>query len=105
MGLRLKKSRYERKEQMKKAIIIFFITVVLASCGPVAEVEKKNVMDETVTSRFVEIERTIDWEIVADRKTGVMYSVSMGGYNRGNFTLLVNEEGEPLIWDGMKGDD
>ena len=40
------------------------------------------------------------WMVVVDTKTGVMYSVSNGGYNHGTFTLLVDAEGKPLIYDG-----
>ena len=38
--------------------------------------------------------------VVADRDTKVMYAVSRGGYNCGNFTLLVDADGKPLLWDG-----
>lgn len=37
---------------------------------------------------------------VYHNKTKVMYVVSDVKYNRGTFTLLVDEEGNPLIWEG-----
>lgn len=40
---------------------------------------------------------------MADKETGVMYAVSNGGYNSGTFTLLVDENGKPLIWEDMRG--
>ncbi len=55
-------------------------------------------------SRFIEIERAIGWKIVADKETGVMYAVSDGGYSHGIFTLLVDENGKPMIWEDMKGE-
>ena len=51
-------------------------------------------------SRFMIIESNLNWEIYADRKTGVMYAVSTGARNSGNFTLLVDANGDPLIYEG-----
>ena len=78
---------------MKRIIAILLIALTLNGCG--AKVEK--VSDEE-TSRFILVELTERWEVVADKETGVMYSVSNGGYNQGVFTLLVDEDGNPLIW-------
>ena len=69
---------------MKKMIIILLMAMMLTGCG---------------ATRFIELERTNAWLIVADKETGVMYSVSDGGYNRGTFTLLVDENGKPLVWE------
>ena len=80
---------------MKKMIIILLIAIMLTGCG--ATVDRET---QSGTSRFMELERTDKWLIVADKETGVMYSVSNGGYNQGTFTLLVNENGKPLIWGG-----
>lgn len=35
----------------------------------------------------------------------VMYAVSGGAYNNGTFTLLVNPDGTPMLWEGPKGDE
>ena len=80
---------------MKKMIIILLMAIMLTGCG--AKVDKET---QSETSRFIELERTSRWMIVADKETGVMYSVSNGGYNAGTFTLLVDENGKPLIWEG-----
>lgn len=37
---------------------------------------------------------------VYHNKTKVMYVVSDVHYNRGTFTMLVDAEGKPLIWEG-----
>ena len=37
---------------------------------------------------------------MADKETGVMYAVSCGVYNNGTFTLLVDADGNPLIYKG-----
>lgn len=51
-------------------------------------------------SRFMEIENHFNWYIYADRETGVMYAVSAGAHNSGDFTLLVDANGDPLIYEG-----
>lgn len=79
---------------MKRMIIIVLMAIMLTGCGRTT-VDKET---QPETSRFMELERTGKWLIVADKETGVMYSVSNGGYNIGTFTLLVDENGKPLIW-------
>lgn len=51
-------------------------------------------------SMFVEIERGISYRIVYQEDTKVMYAVSSGNYNSGNFTLLVDENGNPMLYTG-----
>lgn len=81
---------------MKRMIIILLMAIMLTGCG-VTKVDRKS--EKVTTSRFIELEVTTEWKVVADKETGVMYAVSEGGYNRGTFTLLVDENGKPLIWD------
>lgn len=50
------------------------------------------------TSMFVLIEETQLWSVVYHRETKVMYVVSCGGYNSGNFTLLVDRFGKPMMY-------
>lgn len=38
------------------------------------------------------------YEVVYHRDTKVMYVVSRGNYNAGNFTLLVNPDGSPMLY-------
>ena len=83
---------------MKKMIAVLLLAIMLTGCGEVSPVEKAE--ESVEISRFIEIERAIGWKIVADKETGVMYAVSNGGYNTGNFTLLVDKNGNPLIWEG-----
>ena len=70
----------------------------IASLGGCATVKKAE--DMSADSRFVLGERTNMWRIVYDRDTKVMYEVSNGMYNLGNFTLLVDSDGKPLLWGG-----
>ena len=49
---------------------------------------------------FVEIERGGTYRIVYQKETKVMYAVSSSGYNAGTFTLLVDENGDPMLYKG-----
>ena len=80
-----------------KAIALIVAFLLLSGCA--ANVERAEPDPQNV-SMFVIVETTSRWYVVADRKTGVMYAVSQGSYNHGNFTLLVDAEGKPLIWRG-----
>ncbi len=81
---------------IKRVIAILIAVIMLTGCSKVTEAEKER-PDE---SRFAIVEVTGMWIIVADREEGVMYTVSHGTYNGGTFTLLVDKDGKPLIWDG-----
>ncbi len=83
---------------MKKVLAIVIVLLMLAGCAKVKEVKRSG--DESGESRFVKIEQTAIWRIVADKETRVMYAVSFGNYNCGTFTLLVDEDGKPLLWEG-----
>lgn len=88
---------------MKKVCILlaaFIFSIFLLAC----KTEKPGKNDPSKSSRFVTVDNTsLIYRIVADKETGVMYAVSIGGYNGGNFTLLVDREGKPLIWEGNDG--
>ena len=87
---------------MKRIIAIALLSVMIFLPGCVNTKVESASSEPVNTSMFVEVEQTLIWKIVADRKTGVMYAVSCGGYNSGNFTLLVDAEGKPLIYKGEK---
>lgn len=83
--------------RMKRMVIVMIImSLLVIGC---TKVEKAN-PEPVNQSRFMEVEHTGAWRIVADRETGVMYAVSLGAYNIGTFTLLVDADGNPLIYKG-----
>lgn len=90
---------------MKKRLLVLIfsgmlLSTVLTGCS-FAETEKiYNTESEDLKSMFVEVETAKAWKVVYDKETKVMYAVSDGNYNRGNFTLLVDENGNPKLWDG-----
>lgn len=89
---------------MKKiiAVALIFCMLLLCSCGSYSEVKTTYDIEseEAAPSMFVSVEDTLDWQIVYHKTTKVMYAVSQGGYNQGTFTLLVDENGDPLLWEG-----
>lgn len=63
--------------------------------------DRSGTMDDEVRvmrkSRFEVVESdNAYWMVVRDVQTGVLYAVSTGYYNKGNFTVLVDEDGKPL---------
>lgn len=78
-------------------ILILILLVLLVGCalgGLEAGTESET------ESMFIEIERRYDWYVVYHRDTKVMYTVSTGSYNRGTFTLMVDLDGNPLLYEG-----
>lgn len=82
-------------------IALVVLVAVLASCseGAVVEFEGKDAQN---TSMFIEVERTDLWRVVYHKDTKVMYVISYGVRNIGNFTVMVDRYGFPLIWGGGK---
>ena len=88
---------------MKHKILVMLIlsTMFLSGCSKTKTVSVQDIQNsDKDISRFMVVEKTWSWVIFADRKTKVMYAVSNGVYNGGNFTVLVDADGKPLLWDG-----
>ena len=81
-------------------LIVFAMIVLLTSCGTVVEDQTSDALEST--SMFVQVESTMLWKVVYHRETKVMYVISYGSYNSGDFTLLVNPDGTPMLYDGGK---
>ena len=90
---------------MKKIISLiistYFIVSILSGCGTHVQTTAEYRSQES-TSMFVEIENVVNfdggWIVVYHKHTKVMYVISRGDYNKGNFTLLVNPDGSPMIY-------
>lgn len=75
------------------AIAAATIAVSLACCGvSEAEAGQEN-MFETIQLNYSD-----DYYVVCHKETKAMYVVSDGYKNQGNFTVLVNPDGTPMIW-------
>ena len=84
---------------MKKFIALILIAISLMALTACATKRESEVV-QGEKSRMVYIEETGAYCIVYDRETKVMYAVSNSGYNCGNFTLLVDSNGNPLLYQG-----
>lgn len=81
-------------------ILIILFLIILIGCGA-----KTSETEAAVESMFVIIEENFGWQVVYHRDTKVMYAVSNGSYNRGGFTLLVDSDGNPLLYEGGNSND
>ena len=79
--------------------IDLIFAMMLEGCSH-TEVEEEGKQNESETSMFIVVEEAISWEIAYHRETKVMYAISYGGYNAGTFTLLVDADGNPMLWEG-----
>lgn len=84
-------------KRIKKIIVCLVAVLLLCGCKDVDSVNT----DNTQKSMFVRIETASTWSVVYHRETKVMYVVSCGRYNGGNFTLLVNADGTPMLYEGV----
>ena len=89
-----------KNKSYTKIISILIICLMLFSGCTSASAEVLPSAGYPVGNTFTIIDSTSDWDVVYCNKTKVMYTVSKGSYNRGNFTLLVNPDGTPMIWEG-----
>lgn len=84
---------------MKRLIVITLASLMILSLSACAT----KTTNETVrgeSSRMVKIEKAVTYCIVYDKETRVMYAVSNGGRSYGVFTVLVDADGKPLLYEG-----
>lgn len=82
---------------MKRFLIMILFILLLTGCG-----ENTDFQDSQKENMFVYIQPVdykYDYDVVYHRDTKVMYVVSRGSYNCGTFTLLVNPDGTPMLYE------
>ncbi len=80
---------------MKKLLILLSISLVcLVGCAGCNTYEHPN-----NDYMFATLERHTAYYVVYNKQTKVMYVVSNGVYNEGTFTLLVNADGTPMVYE------
>lgn len=89
---------------MKKAILILCACLLLTGCGEASESNgttesSEETKEAEYTNMFVTVESNWYYKIVYHRDTKVMYTISRGNNNQGNFTLLVNADGSPMLYE------
>lgn len=83
---------------MNKIIAILLIIALMLGLMACVPNNKAEEIQTGESSRMVIIEQTTTYCIAYDRYTKVMYAISHSGYNCGNFTLLVDSDGNPLLY-------
>lgn len=87
-------------DKLKSLFIILLVVAIifsLSACGANVEDGREK---EDEPSMFVLVEQVNVWSVVYHRETKVMYVVSGGMYNAGCFTVLVDADGNPMLWRG-----
>lgn len=85
---------------MKKWIIVLLTAcLLLTACGPTMEKDPSAAVKNEDQSMFVVVEENVNFRVVYHKDTKVMYAISRGGYNCGNFTVLLNPDGTPMTWE------
>lgn len=87
---------------MKRIITILCVRLLLTGCRETSESNEGNNQqkeNKQKKSEFVTIEDGWNYKVVYNRDSKVMYVVSWGSYNIGTFTLLVNADGSPMLYD------
>ena len=82
---------------MKKLLVVCMLCAFLL-CGCATPTKYSEGSTEN-TSMFVCVEQAGHWKICYHKETKVMYAVSYGVNNCGNFTLLVNADGTPMLYE------
>lgn len=89
----------EKRGNMKKTFIVLMMIVAMAfgliGCHDDSQPKELESVDG---SSFLIVEYGVNYDIVYHKETKVMYIVSDGEYNRGNFTVMVNADGTPMLY-------
>lgn len=83
---------------MKKLLIISILCLfifLLSGCTK----HQSDSADSDKTFITIETRYSPSYDIVYHKDTKVMYTVSHGCNNAGNFTLLVNPDGTPMLYE------
>ena len=79
-------------------LAILILCLLLTGCGAKMSTVNDAAVNDGDRSMFVLIEDGDIYKIVYHRETKVMYVISNALYNCGNFTVMVDEEGKPLLY-------
>ena len=79
-------------------LIITSIVLMFAGCAS-TRAEATEVDDVDDGNAFILVDTDYYCWIVYHKDTKVMYAVSRSGYNAGTYTVLVNADGTPMIWE------
>ena len=85
---------------MKKLIVLIAAVLMILTVSSCAQNPTEDKVVEGQISMFVKVEDGPFWNVYYHKVTKVMYVVSASTYNSGDFTLLVNPDGSPMLYEG-----
>jgi PBP1b-binding outer membrane lipoprotein LpoB len=83
---------------MKRFLVMILFILLLTGCGETPNSQEKESINMFVYIHKADLSTTYD--VVYHKDTKVMYTISQGAYNSGTFTLLVNPDGTPMLYEG-----
>lgn len=89
----------KNKSDIVVIIILSLIACIVFSAFIYGIVTRTNESVPFDSATFDIVSNGDDFKIVYNRLTKVMYSVSDGTNNSGVFTVLVNPDGTPMLWE------
>lgn len=94
----MRKEKQIQKYKSKQLFVLAILTFCLLLTGCGAKMKSAADIDVSNESMFAIVEKGVNYRIVYHRDTKVMYAISYGVYNNGNFTMMVDEKGKPLLY-------
>lgn len=80
-----------------KRIIVALVLIALTAVG--CNCDTQTVEEKELAPMFVRVGSEYCCYIVYHKDTKVMYAVSASSYNYGAYTVLVNPDGTPMLWE------
>jgi hypothetical protein len=83
-------------------VIAIMLILICVGCTKMETVQETQQQPTSDTSMFVLIESgrsDVGYRIVYHKETKVMYAISAGYYNTGTFTVMLDADGKPLLWE------
>ena len=86
---------------MRSVLVMILIScmALMVGCGKRTNSQSK---EENMFVCIQKADGFDSYDVVYHRDTKVMYAVSHGAYNIGTFTLLVNPDGTPMLYEDDK---
>lgn len=92
------------KRLLAIAILIIMMALSFVSCDKQQMLKEEDISkDNNATySMFILLEdnNSTGYKIVYHKDTKVMYAISCGYYNCGTFTVMLNADGTPMVYEG-----
>lgn len=79
-------------------LAILILCLLLTGCGAKMSTANDSAVNDGDRSMFVKVEEGDTYIIVYHRGTKVMYVISDGIYNHGTFTVMLDANGKPLLY-------